>query len=128
MGPVQIFSESEAAGRYCRLVPIRASSTDIFYIPKPYSRHAIVNLGGEFTLCKLSLTVPKHSEVSSIHTKFQIIHTNIKYIPALPFEDKTGLHSCLCTLYRRKRGIFSSDVCVLITKFFPPNQDKTLTF
>lgn len=49
IAPVHIFSESEAAGRYCSLIPIRASPDDLFYLPRPNSRHAIVNLGGRKT-------------------------------------------------------------------------------
>ncbi|XP_060591785.1 heat shock 70 kDa protein 12A-like [Ruditapes philippinarum] len=46
LNPHYIHTESEAAGRYCRLVPIRPTTENSFYIQKPQTQHMIVNLGG----------------------------------------------------------------------------------
>jgi hypothetical protein len=47
LNPHYIHTESEAAGRYCRLVPIRPTTENSFYIQKPQTQHMIVNLGGK---------------------------------------------------------------------------------
>ncbi|KAH3838753.1 hypothetical protein DPMN_112168 [Dreissena polymorpha] len=53
LSPTHLFSESEAAARYLGLIPIRPSETSPFYLPKPNSKQAIVNLGG----CGIDTTI-----------------------------------------------------------------------
>ena len=50
MVPCSIFTESEAAGRYCRLLPLRTTSQGPFYMQRPGTSHLIVNLGGMYSI------------------------------------------------------------------------------